>query len=161
MYKEASRFLPNKDAQVEIPKFSALQVRMQELQRAYGLLQDKQDFTEEESERRRELKGEWARLKPEYDNFLQRLRGKREQYDLCKVYRRTSRERKAKLEAAEFASLETQTGILDPTSAGTALQKTTNELGQQRLGTPGNSPWSPNSQVDRNTDSLQDPEHNI
>lgn len=136
MYKEASRFLKNKDAQIEIPKFSAIQACMQDLQREYGLLQDKQVQTQEESERCMAIKAEWARLKPEYDDLLQRLRRKRDQFDLCKTYRHTSRERKARFEAVELASFEEQTEYSDPTGAGTAFQPTAKEVGPKRLGTP-------------------------
>ena len=142
MYKEGSRFVSNKDAQIEIPKFSAIQVRMLELQREYGQLlakQDKQQLTQEERERCTQIETEWIRLKPEHDNLLRRLRRKRDQVDLAKAYRQTSRENKAKFEAAEFASMELQTETLNPTSAGNALQPTTNEVGQQRLGTPESS----------------------
>lgn len=158
MYKEASRYLQNKDAQIEIPKWSALQVRMQELQREYGALQDRQDLTPEECEQRRtEIKAEWARLKPEYDKLGLRLMSKRDQFALCKAYRKTSQQRKATLEAAEFASMEMQTRSLEATRVGAALQPTTNEVGQQQLGTPESLPMSLESHTDQSTGSPQNP----
>jgi len=158
MYKEASRYLQNKDAQIEIPKWSALQVRMQELQREYGALQDRQDLTPEECElRRTEIKAQCARLKPEYDNLGLRLMSKRDQFVLCKAYRKTSQQRKATLEAAEFASMEMQTRSLEATRVGAALQPTTNEVGQQQLGTPDSLPLSLEPHTDQSTGSPHNP----
>lgn len=156
MYKEGSRFLPNREAQIEIAKFRALEVCVSELQRKYRPLHKKQDLTQEECQLRREIGTEWTRLKPEYDNLLQRVRRKRDQVDLCRAYRQTSREKKAKFEAAEFASMEVQTGAVDHTSSMATFKLTTNELGQQRLVEPENSPWSPYSHVDEGARSPKD-----
>ena len=156
VYKEASRFLPNKEAQTEIPKYFAIQFHMDELLQEINQYLDSKDFRPEVSERLDEIEAVLARLKPEYDSLQERLRGKGDQVELCKAYRRTLRENQAKAQAAELASLEAQTGPLDTTDAEAALQATTNESGQQRLGPPGNSPWSLNSRVRQNT-GLQDP----
>lgn len=152
-YKEGSRFLPNKDAQIEIPKWSALVVRMRELQEQYKLLKEKEekDLTEEEGVRCNEIKAEWARLKPEHEDLVERISKKRDQFDMCKNYRRSSQDLRAKAEAAEDARLAQQTGILGASVAGTEFAPVHFNLGQQRVGTPDNSPFSSSLQVNKRT----------
>lgn len=155
-YKEASRFLFNKDAQIEIPKWSALVVRMRELQQQYKPLQDKENLSQEESDRRAEIKTQWAKLKPEHEDLVKRLGEKRDQFNMCKHYRRTSQDLRARAEAAEDARLEEQTGMLSSTSAGAHLPPVQHGFGQQMLDTPENSPWSATAPVNEGTSSAKE-----
>ncbi|KAI9878774.1 MAG: hypothetical protein M1830_010576 [Pleopsidium flavum] len=155
-YKEASRFLPNKDAQIEIPKWSALVVRMRELQQQYKPLQDRENLSQEENNRRGEIKAEWARLKPKHEDLVQRLSRKRDLFDMCKHYRRTSQDARARAEAAEDARLEMQTGMFSTTSAAAHLPHVQHGHSQQMLDAPENSPWTATAQVNGDTSSARE-----
>jgi hypothetical protein len=55
---------------------------MRELQQQYKPLQDKENLSQEESDRRAEIKTQWAKLKPEHEDLVKRLGEKRDQFNM-------------------------------------------------------------------------------
>ncbi len=141
VYKQASRYLPNKEAQLEIPKWTAMVTRMRELQRQFTPLQVKKGLAAADAERRKEIIGEWRRLQPEYEVLVERIRQKQDQFELCKTLRRKSMELKVALDDAELARLEVQTGEMNP-NRGPDFPPTPQAEGHPRLVTPLTSPLS-------------------
>ena len=130
-------------------------MRMKELQQLYKPLQDEQDLTQEESDRRAKIRAEWARLHPEHQDLVKRIGGKRDQFKMFKLYRERSQEFKKKQEAAEFAMLDEQMMTLEPRSTEAAYPPTTDNVGQQKPGTPEN--WPTMAQGYQGTGSPEDP----
>ncbi len=156
VYKQASRYLPNKDAQIEIPKWSAMVTRMRELQRQLKPLYGKPSLTVAEAERRREIIAEWRRLHPEYEVLVGRVREKRDQFELCKSFRRRSMELNLELEAAELARVEEQTGETNQNNHGAIFPPTPQAEGLPRLVAPITSPSSDNTQAKQAVISPED-----
>lgn len=136
-YKDGSRYLPNREAQTDIPKYRALVKRLTEIQEQFKALQAKTDLTPAEEAESVNLKEEWKRLRQIYMPLVQKLYPQRELLKFTARRRQKSQEYKRQQEAAEDERMAQQSPDLQMSSANAAFPRTP-ENGNQQLATTRN-----------------------